>query len=129
MPDRANSEMPRRIHAQSRIAALAFAINHLEFERMIPDRFSNADDDLAEVGAALHVAERLDGLFEREDAIDDRPEPVEADGAVHVLEHRARADVDALDADALHQHGHRVDLAAAGEDADQGDVSPHAHGL
>src|SRR5262245_32138035 len=78
----------------------------------------HGDDDLAEVGGALEVAERIRGLGEREDAIDHRPDRVLREEAVHLLEHRSRADVDPADCDAPHQDGDRVHGAVAGENAD-----------
>src|SRR5204862_4474617 len=68
-----------------------------------------AEGDLAEVPLALHVAQRLADLDKRKHPIDDRLQAVQSDCAVHGLEHVAAADVDALDADVLHEGGHGVD--------------------
>src|SRR5688500_8359989 len=61
---------------------------------------SDADDDLAEVGRALYVAQRRGDFAEREDAVDHRLHLVKGDRPVHLLEHHPAADVDAVDADA-----------------------------
>src|SRR2546422_2980445 len=86
---------------------------------------SGAQDDLAKVRAALHVAESLSDLAKREYAVHDRPHAVESDGPVHGLEHGSAADEDPLDAHIFHEHGRRVDLASPRKDPDQADAAAH----
>ena len=49
------------------------------------------------MAAALHKREGVGGAFKGEDLIDQGPQSVRSDGAVHRFEPRARADRDALD--------------------------------
>lgn len=59
------------------------------------------DHDLAEMLRALHKAKSVGGLLEWEDAVDDRMQLVRCDGAVHVLEHGHRSDVNSMHAEGL----------------------------
>src|ERR1700723_198257 len=79
---------------------------------------------------ALHEAQRVGGLFEREDAVDDGPQLIGGDGTVHVFEHGNRPDENAahaegLDTDEADWYGSRH----AGEDADDGDLSRGSDGV
>src|SRR5262245_19681072 len=60
---------------------------------------SDSDDDLAEVAATLQVAIRLGSLVESKYPIDDRANLLLFEEAVHVLEVRARPDIDAIEPD------------------------------
>src|SRR6266568_2929997 len=55
------------------------------------------DDHLAEMGAAFLVVQGRPGLGKGEDPVDDRPDGVQPDGAVHGQEHLPGADEDSLD--------------------------------
>src|SRR5262245_9954290 len=57
----------------------------------VTPRSGHPDDDLAEMGPRLQVAEGLARLLEGEGAIDHGPQAVQLDGPVHVLEHGPRA--------------------------------------
>src|SRR5262249_36007370 len=70
----------------------------------------------------LEILQGLDGLIEREDAVDDRSKLVGRDGSDHRLKHSPGADEDPLEADVLHQDRDRVELTAAAQDPDQGDI-------
>src|ERR1700722_20150818 len=50
---------------------------------------------------ALHITQRIGGLFEGEDAIDYWPHLIGGDGAVHVFKHRDRSDINSLHAKSL----------------------------
>src|SRR5262245_20349644 len=69
---------------------------------------SHPDHNLAEVRAALQVAERRRCFPEWEHAVDYWPNLLLRDYAVHRLEHRSRADEHSLHSDSLHQHEHWV---------------------
>src|SRR5215475_3126906 len=90
---------------------------------------SCAHTDLTEMTRALHVRERLPKFAEAEGPVHDRPQLVKRDGAVHRLEHRPAADEDPLETDVLHENGDRIDLARAGEDADEADRAAAADRL
>src|SRR5579863_5304853 len=79
------------------------------------------DADLAEMRAAFEMAVGVGRLVEREDAVDHGMETVDRHRAIHRFEHLARADHDPLDARVLEEQRHRIDLARAGENADQAD--------
>ena len=55
----------------------------------------------------------LPRFFEGEDPIDDRLQSVQSDRTIHILEHFARTDEDALQANAFHQNADRVQPCAA----------------
>src|SRR5947209_7775174 len=58
-----------------------------------------------------------------------RAHTMQANGSVHVLEHGAAADENALNADRLHEDRHGVHLAGgAREDPDQADMAAAANG-
>src|SRR5262245_32617702 len=90
---------------------------------------SCAHTDLTEMTRALHVRERLPKFAEAEGPVHDRPQLVQRDGAIHRLEHRPIADEDALEADVFHEDRNRIDLARAGEDADEADRAAGADRL
>src|SRR5579885_226568 len=82
---------------------------------------AEGDDDLAEMTGRLLMGIGRLGVVEAEYAVDRRLELGERDRPVHVGEHLARADVDALQADAFAVDHARVDRACAGERADDVD--------
>jgi len=55
-----------------------------------------ADDDFAEMGAALEIAVCVRRLVEREYPINHRPQPMDRDGTVHRLETNFRQGLEAM---------------------------------
>src|SRR5580692_6495170 len=68
--------------------------------------------DLAEMLSGEEVAIGGDGVFELVGTVNDRAQACDGDGAVHRLEHRAAADIDAGDAQPFLEHETPIELAA-----------------
>lgn len=87
--------------------------------------------DLAEVRRGLHVLESLLCFIEFEDAVDHRVELRRGDGCIHLLEHRAGADVDPVHSKLLVEdwrQGERLCGGTAAQNADLRDQSSDAGG-
>src|SRR5262249_22248745 len=69
---------------------------------------ADAHHDFAEMRRRLQILKRARELFEWEHIIDDRPDLVQIERAVHFLEQGSRADQDAPDVDGAHQDVDRV---------------------
>jgi len=90
-----------------------------------------ADDDLAEMGAALEVAVGGRRLFEREDPVDDGAYPMERDCPVHCLEIGSAANADRAEthAAAAQQQGVEHDAGSRQARSDQADMATNRLGL
>src|SRR6266516_6871796 len=78
---------------------------------------------------AFHMTQGLPYLGPPENLVDNGPDGMELNNAVHTLEHSARADVNTLDSKAVHKDRHGADAwIAAAESADHANRSIHANG-
>src|SRR5215475_5335606 len=89
---------------------------------------SEGDDDLPDEVSRRLEAPRLEGGRERDDAVDDRLDAVGLNRAVHLLEHRARADTDAAQRRFFPHDAVGIERrAAAGQYADETHLAPVGH--
>src|SRR5947209_8223036 len=90
-------------------------------------RRSEFKTDLSEMLLTFHIPKGLSYFGPLEDLIDNGLDGMQLNCAVHALQHRTRADINALHSDAVHEDRHRADARiAATESADDANHSSHA---
>ena len=85
---------------------------------------SNSDDDLTDEGVQRLMLEGAAGIIEQKHLVDDWPDLIRFDCAIHLLEHAPIADPDAVQRAFLPHQAVGIDIClASGEHTDQTDLA------